>query len=272
MFVLAQQQMLWTGWDSQPADFWRREFTWIQLDISICHIHRRLSLIITASYERSPAPIWSKPHWSHFHPHSFSLTAFSSLMHLLHMQCLPNLFLSCCIYFHLNISRPLFFLKKRRGERRRKMKSMFTQLKMHSNSIWMGATNFLCTIDVLFISVNVVTLRGRIASLNKTGLWAFIRGSHTQRHLRSLGMCRGKKNNSANSSYFNLSVLKWLMNKCNSAKLMKSNDGKRGMILRNLEAQITGWTELQIWNVFTDLTEAFNNYCNLTVKNNKSKI
>ncbi len=82
---------------------------------------------------------------------------------------------------------------KWRGERRRKMKSMFTQLKLHSNSIWMGATNFLCTIDVLFISVNVVTLRGRIASLNKTGLWAFIRGSQTQRHLRSLGMCRGKK-------------------------------------------------------------------------------
>lgn len=163
--------------------------------------------------------------------------------------------------------------QKWRGETRRKIKSMFTQLKLHSNSIWMGATNFLCTIDVLFISVNVVTVRGRIASLNKTGLWAFISGSHTQRHLRSLGMCRGKKNNSANSCYFSLSVLKGLMNKCNSAKLMKSNAGKRGMILRKLEHQITGWTELQIWNLFTDLTEAymvlsFNNYCNLNVKNN----
>lgn len=118
--------------------------------------------------------------------------------------------------------------QKWRGERIRKMKSMFTQLKLHSNSNWMGATNFLCTIDVLFISVNVVTLRGRIASLNKTGLWAFIRGSHTQRHFRSLGMCRGKKNNSANSCYFSLSVLKGLMNKCNSDKLMKSNVWKRG--------------------------------------------
>lgn len=110
---------------------------------------------------------------------------------------------------------------------------MFTQFKLHSNSIWMGATHFLCTIDVLFISVNVVTLRGRIASLNKTGLWAFIRGAHTQRHLRSLGMCRRKKNISY--SYFNLSVLKGLMNKSNSAKLMKSNDGKRGMIQRKLQ-------------------------------------
>lgn len=76
---------MWIGWHSQSADSWRWVFTWIQLDRSICHIHRCPSLIITASYERSPAPIWSKPHWSHFHPHSFSLTAFSSPMHLLHM-------------------------------------------------------------------------------------------------------------------------------------------------------------------------------------------
>lgn len=78
--------------------------------------------------------------------------------------------------------------QKWRGERSRKMKSMFTQLKLQSNSDWMGATNLLCSIDVLFISVNVVTLRGRIASLNKTGLWSFISGSQTQRHLRSLGI------------------------------------------------------------------------------------
>lgn len=128
------------------------------------------------------------------------------------------------------------------------MKSMFTQLKLHSNSNWIGATNFLCTIDVLFISVNVVTLRGRIASLSKTGLWAFIRGSHTQRHFRSLGMCKGKKNNSANSCYFSLSVLKGLMNKCNLDKLMKSNAWKKD------------FTELHICNLITDMTTE-NCYC-----------
>ncbi len=138
MFVSDIQQMLWTGWYSQPADFWRREFTWIQLDRSICH--RRPSLIFTASIWKISstnmikAPLEPLPS-SFFLPHCIFITdePASYAMFAKFVSAMLHLF----PFKHLQAS---LSKRKCRGERRREIKSTFAQLKLYSNFIWMEAT------------------------------------------------------------------------------------------------------------------------------------
>lgn len=122
------------------------------------------------------------PHWTSLQPHSAPTAAISPKKRT---GFTGNLFWIC---FSHDASigayqSPSPFETALQRVSERKQKSKFTQLSLRSNFNWMSTKR---AIDVQFISTNAVTAKGQIASFRETGLWAFVRGLQTQRHLRWL--------------------------------------------------------------------------------------